>query len=377
MPSSSQGLKCGPLAIIGIAEGTGAFPCRSVSLDDSMSGCIVSSWGHLAGRPTPPLIESLVLGIITAWVSRRLRTCRIVAITSEEHVFIRLISDAIFSMLRIEALLGQLKLLTGQLLLFLLTQLLLVILNHPHPIVNRFLECLRLPLPFGSNDACSARQRRCDGSFGRSVWLGFSVTYRLHICDSWYILHRLLQLSAEAQVFPLALVFVPHRFFHTETFPVRLSLLASRALLLSLDGLPVSVCSSRARHIYDILLIFHSEDFPSAHAVANHFVGTCPCYGSGRPLQLTLVLVRIVELVVGRYHAPALRCLSKQPLLGRCQVPCGVWLRWVGTRVIDDSCFDLARSDTLSSTATCVKRKIRSLFNAVISRFACILRLAV
>ena len=78
-----------------------------------MAGCIVSAWGHLAGRPTPPLVEPLVLRIITAWVSRRLRACRIVAITSEEHVFIRLISDAIFSMLRIEALLGQLKLFTS------------------------------------------------------------------------------------------------------------------------------------------------------------------------------------------------------------------------------------------------------------------------
>ena len=157
-----------------------------------MSCSIVSAWGHLTGRPTPSLVEPLRVSIITAWVSLRLRACRIVAITSEKHIFIWLVSDAILSMLRIEALQGQLELFSSQLLLFLPTQLLLVLLDHPHPIVNRFLESLRLPLPFGSHDACSARYRRCDGSFSRFMWPGFSVAYRLHICDSWYFLHRLL-----------------------------------------------------------------------------------------------------------------------------------------------------------------------------------------
>ena len=78
-----------------------------------MSGCIVSAWGHLAGRPTPPLVEPLVLGIITAWVSRRLRACRIVAITSEEYIFIWLVTGAIFSEMRIETFLSQLELFTS------------------------------------------------------------------------------------------------------------------------------------------------------------------------------------------------------------------------------------------------------------------------
>ena len=156
-----------------------------------------------------------------------------------------------------------------------------------------------------------------------------------------------------------------------------LSLLASWALLFRLDRLPISICSGHARHIYDILLFLHPKDFAGAHAVADHFIWACPCHGSGWPLQLALVLIRVVEIMICRYHTSTLRCLSKQTLLGWCQVPCRVWLRWVSARVIDDSSFDLARSDTLSSTDTCVKGEIWSLFNAVISRSAWILRLAV
>ena len=321
----------------------------------------------------------MILGRRVRHRSGRLRACLVVAaaifsviIATEEHIPRRLVGkQALFGRA-----LGYLELAPLQM-LHLLPALPLypvLLLDHPHFLIDGGLEGLPLLLPFRPGHARHTRGRLHDRPFSWSVRPRIPVNNRLHVEHGGSVLHRLLQLAAKAHIFPLARVLVAHDPLVPEPFPVLKlppPLLACRSLSLTRRCLlPVLLTTSTRFVMLRMAGLFHAKDLAGAHAVVEKSVRVFPVHALVLALLVLRVLSRLVKLVVSVDHSPALARLPQKSLATGGQHASGLPWGRIRTCIINDSCLEIVRFCASSAALARVEGEIGPLLDAIVSRFA-------